>query len=136
MSFNNYFTICNPRNNSSLTDTYNCCILQCDNQPEIVHNSRNNCYAMCNEIYPPKFIPKTICAFKNGCLNNMFYPPCLEEKKQEIQECCVQECKKNIGHQYMGSFFPLPYSLTNTEYSRLPYDFDCVEYCKQFKIIN
>jgi hypothetical protein len=135
MSLNHYFTICNPQGNSSLTDTYNCCIQQCDTQPETFRNSRNTCYAMCNEMYPPQFIPKTICAFKNNCLDNMFYPPCLEENKQNIQECCVQECKQNLRYKNIGSFFPLPYSLTNREYN-MPYDFDCDEYCKQFKIIN
>lgn len=124
------FTTCNPNGNSSLTEIYNCCINKCD-QTNTRPNFRRICYATCNEIYHPLFKPKEECAFLNNCYENMFYPSCLEQKQKEIYECCISKCK----NPKPTAFAPLPYNLLNREFD-IPYDLDCNEYCRQFKIIN
>jgi hypothetical protein len=109
---NHFFTLCESSDNSDSgkAETYNCCIRTCtsgSSDPKL-------CYPMCAQIFP---LIKDQCAFESNCWKDGVYnPQCLTSNKQQIQKCCIRECK-------------------SYRYTRFPEHLDCDAYCSDYSII-
>jgi len=105
---NNFFTLCESSDNK--VETYNCCLntcLQSSTEPKL-------CYPMCAQIFP---IIKEKCAFEFNCWNEGKYDNfCLKQNSKNIQDCCIDKCKKLSFNKY-------------------PDFIDCDVYCSDYSLL-
>lgn len=122
---NNYYSLCEPEISRSIDsfrvdqvqdmiDVYKCCYNSCieNKKYPLVSVKSKVCRASCDQVFPSELISDVRqCAFKKHCWDNGFLPKCLEEKKKEINECCVRSCNQ----KYKGII-------------------DCKKFCKHYII--
>jgi len=106
---NDFFSLCRTPQ-SSLTDTYQCCLQTCTAHSDQSHA----CYSMCAQLFP---VIKDRCALEHECWRDGFYnKKCLEAKAPEIKACCLKRC-----NEYRVN----PYSYTTL---------DCDRYCSDYNL--